>query len=132
MAPKGWGQNLDRPSDYRFFLFRFNPPRIEQAGSREKEGQAVLKIIEEVLQSLSFSAGFYGAWLWFKASMVEVKPGSGINSGLEDMQRNAWIDALLRSARESASLNKQAALVTGVAVGAQGVLALLDRLTLSG
>ena len=91
----------------------------------------MLRLIEGLLESLSVSAGFYGAWLWFRASKVSVQPGPGIDAGLPDSQRDAWIDALLRAGRQSADLNKQAALVTGIAAAAQGALALLARINLS-
>jgi hypothetical protein len=80
---------------------------------------------------IAFATGFRSAWLWYRASRVQVAP-IWITEGLIEpldptMAQAQWIVALLESATKSGDLNRKAAVWTAATV----VLATLSTLTAS-
>ena len=84
-----------------------------------------MKIAEIVLAMLAFVTGLIAAWYWYRASKITADPGWGHNGLVEPGNRSAakdaWIAAMLKSASESARLNKIAALWTAMAVALTGI-----------
>ncbi len=60
--------------------------------------------------------GLLAAYFWYKASVVPINPGEGINSGDFQMQEMAWMVATMEAVIKSAELNKIAARWTAIAV----------------
>lgn len=75
-----------------------------------------LPIIIAVLTAFS---GLWAAWLWHKASRVEIVPlwvHMGTMEPVDGAAQNQWIVALIEAANESARLNRAAASWTALSV----------------
>ncbi len=88
-----------------------------------------MKIAEIAIAVLAFVTGLVAAWYWYRASKITADPGWGPNGlaepGIHPAAQDAWIVAMLRSASESARLNKIAAFWTAAAVALNALAALI-------
>ena len=69
-----------------------------------------------LLAFTAFIFGWYAARYWSKASKVKQDPDWRIESPDHEMAHEAWIAAILKTASESADLNRKAADLTKWAV----------------
>lgn len=73
---------------------------------------------------VSFGAGMWAAWLWWRSSRVRANPEwvRDYRTGLPmqpvdpTLTQMSWFDALLRASEEAAALNARAALWTAITV----------------
>jgi len=84
-----------------------------------------MKVAEIAIAILAFVTGLVAARYWYRASKITADPGWGPNGlaepGVHSAAQDAWITAMLKSASESARLNKIAALWTAMAVALTGI-----------
>ncbi len=73
-------------------------------------------MIKVLLEIAAGGAGLRASYLWYKASIVQIAPGDGINSGCSQTQQSSWINATMMSVAESSGLNAKAARWSVVAV----------------
>ena len=77
-------------------------------------------------------SGLWAAWLWYKASEVKIVPlwaRLGASEPADpETSRGHWIDGLIEAANLSASLNKLAALWTGISIGAASLSGFIGML----
>ena len=75
-------------------------------------------------------ASAFSALLWRKASIADLNPRGGENSGIRGIQQDAWIGALMVAHSESSAANARAARWAAVAAllaGLSIVAAILAR-----
>jgi hypothetical protein len=76
-----------------------------------------MKIAGFAIAILGFGCAIVAAWFWYRSSKVSpVLPweyGEGFEPGTTEVLHGGWIGALIEVGRESARLNKVAALWTG-------------------
>ncbi|MES2056274.1 MAG: hypothetical protein V4564_10070 [Pseudomonadota bacterium] len=72
------------------------------------------------LAVVAFLAGLRAAYLWYRASRVQIVPMWGVDGRVEPVDPHLaqaeWIVALLETASKSGDLNRRAAIWTAVAV----------------
>lgn len=81
-----------------------------------------MKWIITALALLTVALGLWAAWCWRRASLVQINPGGGVNSGEPEIVHEAWTFGIIEAATKSAQLNAIAASWTAAA-------ALAGRLT---
>jgi hypothetical protein len=85
-----------------------------------------LKIATFVTAIATAIAGFYAAYLWWKASTGKIGPMWRVESGETGVAQAGWIAGIMKSAVESANLNKRAAFWTGLSVLLSAIAAVLN------
>ncbi|HEY5364097.1 MAG TPA: hypothetical protein VIJ49_07850 [Aestuariivirga sp.] len=75
-----------------------------------------MKAVNLLFEFTSICAGLFAAYLWYKASKVEVIPAWAKDNGFEpvdeDRKHSDWIGGILEATNTSGKLNKTAALWT--------------------
>jgi drug/metabolite transporter superfamily protein YnfA len=77
-----------------------------------------------VIAILGSLAGFYAAYLWWKASRTSIQPTWTVEPGEAQLAQQGWVVGIMNNVQQSAELNKRAAFWTGVGVllGAASVI----------
>ena len=83
-----------------------------------------MKIFGQTLSGFALLTGLWAAWLWFKASKIDLRPMMQVGDDLAeigvDLHPNAWIEAMKDTVQQSSDLNRRAALWTAVSVALSG------------
>ena len=85
----------------------------------------VLPAAQIVLGLASALASARAAYLWWRASTVEINPLGGELSGEEIIRQGSWLFAMMKTQSESSKLNSQAARWAAIAAALAGAAALL-------
>lgn len=89
-----------------------------------------MKFVLLALAVFAFLAGLRSAWLWYRASRVQIIPMWEQNGRIEPVDVRAsqqeWIIALLQTAQKSGDLNRRAALWTAATALLSAISALVS------
>jgi hypothetical protein len=93
--------------------------------------EEVIRIVSAAFGGLALVSGLIAAWLWFKSSVVKIRPKvNGSFGGGMASPEAPWVQGAMDAFEQSSALNRWAAVWTALSVACSGVATCLATVPL--